>query len=144
MYVCMYGYTYSKSIGQPGKVANPARGQLKNREHKYFPVRVFVSRDGFGSSVPLLPVHLHTQAESDSYLLRIVVVVDDDSHVQRRIVLTTEETTVTQQVSHRPIKCQSACCGHIEVQRSTGHIMVTTRYSEHQFSKSRQKVILSV
>ena len=36
--------------------------------------------------------------------LNIVVVVD--SHIQR-IVLATEETTVTQQVSHRPIKCQS-------------------------------------
>ena len=35
---------------------------------------------------------------------RVVVVVD--SHIQR-IVLATEETTVTQQVSHRPIKCQS-------------------------------------
>ena len=34
----------------------------------------------------------------------IFVVVD--SHIQR-IVLATEETTVTQQVSHRPIKCQS-------------------------------------
>ena len=34
------------------------------------------------------------------------VVVIVDSHVQR-IVLATEETTVTQQVSHRPIKCQS-------------------------------------
>ena len=39
MYVCMYGHTYSKSIHQPGKVANPARGQL-NRENEYFPVRV--------------------------------------------------------------------------------------------------------
>ena len=29
--VCMYGHTYSKSMDQPGKVANPARGQL-NRE----------------------------------------------------------------------------------------------------------------
>ena len=29
-----------------------------------------------------------------------------DSHIQR-IVLATEETAVTQQVSHRPIKCQS-------------------------------------
>ena len=29
-----------------------------------------------------------------------------DSHIQR-IVLATEETTVTQQVSHRPIRCQS-------------------------------------
>ena len=24
----MYGHTYSKSMDQPGKVANPARGQL--------------------------------------------------------------------------------------------------------------------
>ena len=35
----MYGHTYSKSMEQPGKVANPARGQL-NRENQYFPVRV--------------------------------------------------------------------------------------------------------
>ena len=49
---------------------------------------------------------------------RITVV---DSHIQR-IVLATEETTVTQQVSHRPIKCR----------RSTGHIMVTTRYSDQR------------
>ena len=38
--------------------------------------------------------------------ITIVVVVVVDSHIQR-IVLVTEETTVTQQVSHRPIKCQS-------------------------------------
>ena len=38
------------------------------------------------------------------YSAFVVVVVD--SHIQR-IVLATEETTVTQQVSHRPIKCQS-------------------------------------
>ena len=31
--------TYNKSMDQPGKVANPARGQL-NRENEYFPVRV--------------------------------------------------------------------------------------------------------
>ena len=35
--VCMYGHTYN--MDQPGKVANPARGQL-NRENGYFPVRV--------------------------------------------------------------------------------------------------------
>ena len=29
---------YSKSMDQPGKVANPARGQL-NRENEYFPVQ---------------------------------------------------------------------------------------------------------
>ena len=28
MYVCMYGHIYSKSMDQPGKVANPARGQM--------------------------------------------------------------------------------------------------------------------
>ena len=36
----MYGHTYrKKSMDQPGKVENPARGRL-NRENKYFPVRV--------------------------------------------------------------------------------------------------------
>ena len=39
MYVCMYGHTYSKSMDQPGKVASPARGQLK-RKNEYFRVRV--------------------------------------------------------------------------------------------------------
>ena len=39
-------------------------------------------------------------------LVVVVVVVVDDSHIQR-IVLATEETAVTEQVSHRPIKCQS-------------------------------------
>ena len=36
---CMYGHTYRKGMDQPGKVANPARGQL-NRENQYFPVPV--------------------------------------------------------------------------------------------------------
>ena len=35
----MYDHTYSKGKDQPGKVANPARGQLK-RENQCFPVRV--------------------------------------------------------------------------------------------------------
>ena len=40
--VCVYGViTYSKSMDQPGKVTNPARGQL-NRKNEYFPVRVRV------------------------------------------------------------------------------------------------------
>ena len=41
MYICMViTYTwYSKSLDQPEKVANPARGQL-NRENEYFPVPV--------------------------------------------------------------------------------------------------------
>ena len=38
--LCMYRHTYySKSMDQPGKVANPARGLL-NRENECFPVRV--------------------------------------------------------------------------------------------------------
>ena len=36
MYVCMV-ITYSKGKDQPGKVANPASGQL-NRENDFFPV----------------------------------------------------------------------------------------------------------
>ena len=35
----MYGRTYSKSMDQPGKVVNPARGHL-NRENEIFSVRV--------------------------------------------------------------------------------------------------------
>ena len=38
LYVCMV-ITYIKSMAQPVKVANPARGQL-DRENEYFPVSV--------------------------------------------------------------------------------------------------------
>ena len=65
MYVCMV-ITYSKGKDLPGKVANPARGQL-NRENEFSPSPFapenLVSRDGFGSPVPRQPAHLHTQAE---------------------------------------------------------------------------------
>ena len=64
--------TYSKSKDQPGKVANPARGQL-NKENIYISLSPLapenlVSRDGFGTPVPHQPAHLHTQAESGAYL----------------------------------------------------------------------------
>ena len=78
----VYGHTYSKSMDKPGKVANPARGQL-NRENEYSPVRVqfvpenLVSRDGFGSPVSRQPAHLHAQAESGPFLR-------DSSRVPRR------------------------------------------------------------
>ena len=36
---CIYDHTYGKSLDQPGKVANPARGQL-NSENVHFPVHV--------------------------------------------------------------------------------------------------------
>ena len=73
-YVCMYG------MDQPGKVANPARGQL-NREND-IPLSPcvpenLVSRDGFSRPVPRQPAHLHTQAESGAYLR-------DSSRVPRR------------------------------------------------------------
>ena len=52
----MYGHTYSKNQDQPGKVANPARGQ-PNRENENISLSAFapenlISRDGFGSPVP--------------------------------------------------------------------------------------------
>ena len=72
----MYAHTYSKSMDQPGKVASPARGQLK-RENEYFVPENLVSRDGFGSPVPRQPAHLRTQAESGAYLR-------DSSRVPRR------------------------------------------------------------
>ena len=36
----MYGHTYSKSMDQPGKVADPARGQLNREKNEYSPVPV--------------------------------------------------------------------------------------------------------
>ena len=53
-------------MDQPGKVANPARGQL-NRENN-IPLSPcvpenLVSRDGFSRPVPRQPAHLHAQAE---------------------------------------------------------------------------------
>ena len=39
-HVCMVVTNYSKSMDQPDKVANPARGQLNSRENEYFPVPV--------------------------------------------------------------------------------------------------------
>ena len=59
--ICMVTqFFYSKSIDQPGKVANPARGQL-NRENDYslsaFAPENLVSRDGFSSFVPRQPAH---------------------------------------------------------------------------------------
>ena len=67
-------------MDQPGKVANPARGQL-NRENN-IPLSLcvpenLVSRDGFSRPVPRQPAYLHTQAESGAYLR-------DSSRVPRR------------------------------------------------------------
>ena len=67
-------------MDQPGKVANPARGQL-NRENSTplspcVPENL-VSRGGFSRPVPRQPAHLHPQAESGAYLR-------DSSRVPRR------------------------------------------------------------
>ena len=66
--------TYSKSMDQPCKVANPVRGVVVRRPGKmniplspYVPENL-VSRDGFSRPVPRQPAHLHTKAESGAYL----------------------------------------------------------------------------
>ena len=65
--------TLKQSVDQPGKVANPARGQL-NRENDHFPIPVracenLVSRDRFGRPVPRQSAHSPycAQAESVAY-----------------------------------------------------------------------------
>ena len=66
----MYSHTYSKSMDQPGKTANPARGQL-NRENislSAFVPENLAPRDEFSSPVSRQPAHLHIQAESGAYL----------------------------------------------------------------------------
>ena len=57
--------TLAKSKDQPGKVANPARGQTK-RENSLSPFAPenLVSRDGFGSPVPRQVAHLHIHRTS--------------------------------------------------------------------------------
>ena len=52
-------------MDQPGKVANPARGQLNRENIPLFPYvpENLVSRDGFNRPVPRQPAHVHTQAE---------------------------------------------------------------------------------
>ena len=57
-------------MDQPGKVANPVRGQL-NRENN-IPLSPcvpenLVSRDGFSRPVARQPAHVHTQAESGAW-----------------------------------------------------------------------------
>ena len=57
-------------MDQPGKVANPARGQLDREMNIPLSPCVpenLVSRDGFSRPVPRQPAHLHTQAESGNY-----------------------------------------------------------------------------
>ena len=80
----MYGHTYSKSMDQPSKVANPARDQQLNREDNFslstFAPENLGSRDGFGSPVPRQRAHRHTQAESGAY-------VRDSSRVPRRRII---------------------------------------------------------
>ena len=51
-------------MDQPGKVANPARGQLNRGKNIPLSPCVpenLVSRDGFSRPVPRQPAHLHTQ-----------------------------------------------------------------------------------
>ena len=50
--------TYSKSKDQPGKVANPARGQLNNENDPFAPENL-VSRDGFGFNLLLSVLRLN-------------------------------------------------------------------------------------
>ena len=76
----MFFITYSKGKDQPGKAANPARGQLRGKTFFFlspFAPQNLVSREGFGSPVPRQPAHPHTQAESGAYLW-------DSSRVPRR------------------------------------------------------------
>ena len=53
IHVCMYGHTYSKSKDQPGKAANPARGQLNRYISLSLPCsRLRIWSRETGSAVP--------------------------------------------------------------------------------------------
>ena len=80
--VCMYSHTYSKSMDQPGKVANPARGQLNRKnEYSFCPrSRLRIWSRETGSAIPSVSaydIQLHTQAGSGTFLR-------DSSRIPRR------------------------------------------------------------
>ena len=114
-------------MDQPGKVANPARGQLNrkimNNSLSAFAPENLVSRDGFGSPVPRQLAHLHTQAESRAYIR------DSSRFPQRRPLLYLKRPDAIESVPslsdhaiayrwrslprvrrHRVCKPQSCCC----------------------------------
>ena len=97
-----------------GVIFDQRRWRSKNTATRYQGVRMAYSlkprentRDTYGVSYLQafsFYAEYHVVCSGSVFTAYVVVVVD--SHIQR-IVLATEETTVTQQVSHRPIKCQS-------------------------------------
>ena len=75
-------------MDQPGKVANPARGQL-NRENN-IPLSPcvpenLVSRDGFSPPVPRQPAYFHTQAESRAFLPSSVAASIYETAIRHRV-----------------------------------------------------------
>ena len=104
-------------MDQPGKVANPARGQL-NRENN-IPLSPcvpenLVSRDGFSRPVPRQPAHLHTQAESGAYLR-------DSSRVPRRRPY---ETAIRHRVSPEFIGSRSCVPMAFTAESPPAHILI--------------------
>ena len=77
-----------------------------NRVSFVFEFRLSTSTSSLFSLCFFSTLKLRRRCATRREVGRWVVVVVVDSHIQR-IVLASEETTVTQQVSHRPIKCQS-------------------------------------
>ena len=85
--------------------------------------------------------HGETQRQAIIYLYNIYIyVVVVDSHIQR-FVFATEETTVTQQVSHRPIKCQPRLWSQRDTKVNWSNPGDNPLLRHQQGSKSRQKVI---
>ena len=117
----MYGQIYSNIMDRPGELANPVRGQL-NREKCIFSyycsrLRIWSRETGFGSPVPCQPAHLHTKAESGSYLR-------DFSRVPRRrpFICLNRHTGAALVGHHRPINMRLSFPHPLLV--SSGHVDV--------------------
>ena len=110
--------TNSKGKDQPGKVANPARGQL-NREIIFslppFAPENMASRDEFGSPVPRQPAHLHTRAESGAY-------VRGSSRVPRRrpFIYSNRHTLSGQSRVHRVTQLRTDGADGVHFRESAG------------------------
>ena len=66
----MYGHDFKADMDKPGKVADPAHGQLKKKNGRFlFAPELVITRDGFGRPVPsrVSLLFLRTQAEPSRY-----------------------------------------------------------------------------
>ena len=107
-----------------------------------------VSRDGIGRLVPRQPAHPHIQPEYGTYAQGSFRFPRRRPYIELSLLWLLVHTFSVLSLQLKKLRRHNKSVidlsnvnparGHKEVRRSTGHIMVTARYSNQQGSKSRQ------